>query len=191
MRKTFGAAIVVGLLSTLTLEHASASVFSVAASVDFPLGSQIIETLDGPLLPLSNPVTLDGSFVVSSGDISAPLLSVNPYPGQIFTIINSVDLVGPSLWEITAAGAQDQDLVLQVLFTTPLGNTLANFAGGDVRGFAVLDSSCPNCGFADGGIFPIGKISAVPEPLTWAMLLLGFAGIGFTAYRRRNTLRAA
>jgi hypothetical protein len=27
--------------------------------------------------------------------------------------------------------------------------------------------------------------SAVPEPATWAMLLLGFAGIGFMAYRRK------
>jgi hypothetical protein len=29
--------------------------------------------------------------------------------------------------------------------------------------------------------------SAVPEPATWAMLLLGFAGIGFMAYRRKAT----
>jgi hypothetical protein len=28
-------------------------------------------------------------------------------------------------------------------------------------------------------------VSAVPEPSTWAMLLLGFAGIGFMAYRRK------
>ena len=36
-------------------------------------------------------------------------------------------------------------------------------------------------------------ISAVPEPSTWAMMLLGFAGIGFVTYRRRNSasLRAA
>ena len=27
---------------------------------------------------------------------------------------------------------------------------------------------------------------AVPEPSTWAMLLLGFAGIGFLAYRRKS-----
>jgi PEP-CTERM motif len=27
---------------------------------------------------------------------------------------------------------------------------------------------------------------AVPEPSTWAMMLLGFAGIGFMAYRRKN-----
>jgi PEP-CTERM motif len=36
-------------------------------------------------------------------------------------------------------------------------------------------------------------VSAVPEPSTWAMMILGFAGIGFMAYRRRNnaTLRVA
>ena len=28
--------------------------------------------------------------------------------------------------------------------------------------------------------------SAVPEPSTWAMMILGFAGIGFMAYRRRK-----
>lgn len=27
---------------------------------------------------------------------------------------------------------------------------------------------------------------AVPEPTTWAMMILGFAGVGFMAYRRRN-----
>lgn len=27
---------------------------------------------------------------------------------------------------------------------------------------------------------------AVPEPSTWAMMILGFAGVGFMAYRRRN-----
>jgi hypothetical protein len=29
-------------------------------------------------------------------------------------------------------------------------------------------------------------VAAVPEPSTWAMLLLGFAGIGFMAYRRKS-----
>jgi hypothetical protein len=29
--------------------------------------------------------------------------------------------------------------------------------------------------------------SAVPEPSTWAMLLLGFAGLGFMGYRRKTT----
>lgn len=29
-------------------------------------------------------------------------------------------------------------------------------------------------------------VAAVPEPSTWAMMILGFAGVGFLAYRRRN-----
>ena len=30
------------------------------------------------------------------------------------------------------------------------------------------------------------SVSTVPEPSTWAMMILGFAGVGFMAYRRRN-----
>jgi len=38
----------------------------------------------------------------------------------------------------------------------------------------------------------ISVTSAVPEPSTWAMMLLGFLGVGFLAYRRKNgTLRLA
>jgi hypothetical protein len=31
-----------------------------------------------------------------------------------------------------------------------------------------------------------GFLAAVPEPSTWAMMILGFAGIGFMAYRRKS-----
>jgi hypothetical protein len=30
------------------------------------------------------------------------------------------------------------------------------------------------------------SVTAVPEPTTWAMMILGFAGIGFMAYRRKS-----
>ncbi|ANW02305.1 hypothetical protein LMTR13_21150 [Bradyrhizobium icense] len=35
-----------------------------------------------------------------------------------------------------------------------------------------------------GGIQTIS--GAVPEPATWAMMILGFAGVGFLAYRRKK-----
>jgi hypothetical protein len=37
------------------------------------------------------------------------------------------------------------------------------------------------------------SITAVPEPTTWALMALGFAGLGFMAYRRKSgpTLMAA
>jgi hypothetical protein len=43
-----------------------------------------------------------------------------------------------------------------------------NFTGGEIRGF----------------------LHAVPEPSTWAMMIMGFAGVGFMAYRRsrKNTM---
>lgn len=33
--------------------------------------------------------------------------------------------------------------------------------------------------------------SAVPEPSTWAMLLMGFIGLGFAGYRKQEKLRAS
>jgi hypothetical protein len=31
-------------------------------------------------------------------------------------------------------------------------------------------------------------VAAVPEPSTWAMMILGFCGLGFMAYRRKDKL---
>lgn len=39
------------------------------------------------------------------------------------------------------------------------------------------------------GVF--GVTSGVPEPSTWAMMILGFCGLGFIAYRRRQPALAA
>jgi hypothetical protein len=33
-------------------------------------------------------------------------------------------------------------------------------------------------------------VSAVPEPSTWAMMIVGFASVGFMAYRRRGRGRS-
>ncbi len=36
-----------------------------------------------------------------------------------------------------------------------------------------------------------GSVPPAPEPSTWAMMLIGFAGIGFAAYRRTGAVRGA
>jgi PEP-CTERM motif len=81
-----------------------------------------------------------------------------------------------------------------------LANTLFDFGPTGVSMFEVLgiDPSLgldPNSAtafvtqvtFTADGVFTgtMTAITAVPEPSTWAMLLLGFAGIGFMAYRRK------
>ena len=45
-----------------------------------------------------------------------------------------------------------------------------------------------NAGFAVTGTF---SVAAVPEPSTWAMMILGFAGVGFMTYRRRRNAALA
>jgi hypothetical protein len=56
-----------------------------------------------------------------------------------------------------------------------------NGNGGYLFGSMGFSGVCANC-VADGTM----TISAVPEPSTWAMMVLGFAGVGFLAYRRNS-----
>jgi PEP-CTERM motif len=42
-------------------------------------------------------------------------------------------------------------------------------------------------GGSSGGILlDAVEVAPVPEPATWAMMIVGFAGVGFMAYRRKN-----
>jgi hypothetical protein len=63
--------------------------------------------------------------------------------------------------------------------------SLPKLSGGDIYALSfVVDN------FAQNGGNPSGldvAMSAVPEPSTWAMMILGFAGIGFMAYRRKSS----
>ena len=43
--------------------------------------------------------------------------------------------------------------------------------------------------FPDGGEVIVS--TGIPEPSTWAMMLLGFAGLGFAGYRQRRKLASA
>lgn len=51
----------------------------------------------------------------------------------------------------------------------------------------------PGAGVNFTGTFSVSGpvVAAVPEPSTWAMMILGFAGVGFVAYRRRRTAALA
>ena len=58
------------------------------------------------------------------------------------------------------------------------------FSISGIGAFTAVDVTTTN-----GGQFPgIAQIQvgAVPEPSTWAMMLLGFVGLGFVAYRRNS-----
>jgi hypothetical protein len=62
------------------------------------------------------------------------------------------------------------------------------WAGGSFK-FRVFDVS-PFAVGAPGntitGEILLTSVAPVPEPTTWAMMIIGFAGVGFLAYRRRS-----
>ena len=70
---------------------------------------------------------------------------------------------------------------------------IANFSPGFQFDFPTLGGAVQPGNFDSttfGGNYLYGsvtaEISAVPEPSTWAMMILGFAGIGVIAYRRKS-----
>jgi PEP-CTERM motif len=70
------------------------------------------------------------------------------------------------------------------------GPIVAAYGWGNVVGTASWADSvgglntCGNC-TADFTVAITSAVGAVPEPSTWAMMILGFAGIGFMAYRQK------
>jgi hypothetical protein len=68
--------------------------------------------------------------------------------------------------------AVDGSTIYQVNLATGVLTNGVGYAGG--------------LGAANGEAFLNESVTTgVPEPSTWAMMLLGFAGIGFMAYRRK------
>jgi hypothetical protein len=57
---------------------------------------------------------------------------------------------------------------------------------GGFPNFSHLVNGHIDLGLTNEQPFTPGVQGAVPEPSTWAMMILGFAGVAFMAYRRRN-----
>jgi hypothetical protein len=78
----------------------------------------------------------------------------------------------------------DDNPALQLFLTYPAGGG-ALFNGG--FGSSSVDACLGSCGFPlSGTVLNASVTSAVPEPSTWAMMIFGFIGVGFMAYRRKS-----
>jgi hypothetical protein len=76
---------------------------------------------------------------------------------------------------------------------TIAGVSVSDFVANANGFFAVADLLGPNGTGEVGGMVEttITQHSPVPEPSTWAMLLIGFAGLGFAGYRKARGVRVA
>jgi PEP-CTERM motif-containing protein len=124
---------------------------------------------------------------------------------------NANGLIGPNL---IATGSDDSGLAAGTLIgtatslwtqgglTAPFGSLVGSIGGGnffpigtsfsgtastagELDLFYFDQNAADNTQFVTATV-TTGIASAVPEPATWAMMILGFCGVGFMAYRRKH-----
>lgn len=84
--------------------------------------------------------------------------------------VDGFTLTGADLVALGASGNGDQ--------ASPSGNQLVTITG--LGAFTQVSFS------STGNAFEFSLGSGVPEPSTWAMMALGFAGLGYAAFRRNS-----
>ena len=107
-----------------------------------------------------------------------PPLSTGPARQNVLRITfdhNLLDLVDGSI-------ATDPFTIQTYAF--PPGQT-----GVPISGECESPASSPVCTLSSSRFLESGVASVVPEPSTWAMMLMGFAGLGFAGYRRARRVR--
>jgi hypothetical protein len=141
-------------------------------------------------------------FTVTGADYSSPItftLPASPTPDFINTNsfgFDSVQIHTNSISE-HVYGLTFYTSAEQGGFEDTLG--LGGFSGPDVfllSGPQLFSGSTSNPYFVPGAYSVLSEnvfqdtvtLTAVPEPSTWSMLLLGFAGLGFARYRARKNV---
>ncbi|MCG2633252.1 PEP-CTERM sorting domain-containing protein [Bradyrhizobium sp. WYCCWR 13023] len=153
------------------------------ASFQVPLvdvQSGVIQQSDITNIQLAYPGLSLDTFVVSSGGLDAAAF-VNPLTGAL--IYHDPDQ------GLAVIGQDSNNPFLTFLSITvdnrfgPFGNPLNSVADQ----FNALNNGNPDAGFPTAGFWTATLPSvapAVPEPSTWAMLLIGFAGLGLAGYKQ-------
>lgn len=147
-----------------------------------------------PTGPTGGSVDLDGFF--QAGSISQELhvsnaglynltfaLAGNPDngPGDKTVLVTLSTANQTYTFTVTNQNHSDMGYIMESL------NGISLDVGAAILTFASKDDATSAYGPVIGDV----NVSAVPEPSTWAMMILGFLGLGFLGYRKKTTLRLA
>jgi hypothetical protein len=170
-------------LATCALFGAATAVPATAAIYDFDYTG----TMSGNLiLTTSNTLDAVGGFDITaiSGTFGGdPITSLVSNPNQPNSSTSST-----FTWDnvLFPSGVRAFDR-FGVAFTTADGTFNVFDAIADGSGGTVATPYGLIVGATGVETFGTGTLTAaVPEPSTWAMMILGFLGVGFLAYRRKN-----
>lgn len=121
---------------------------------------------------------------------SAPSFMVSSYPTETFVLGANPGFSGPNTVGLPLVSHPFccGDLSMQVYFSTPDAADLTGYDGGPITAGQVV-ADCGVNGVCNlhsmlTGTFTPETTGAIPEPSMWAMMLIGFAGVGFVGYRR-------
>ena len=184
----FGAAALVGAGLVCTQAHADVVISSTGG------GPVSIDTANGTPASTITFGTVANTSISTPGSFVLPGTFVSGYDGVAGPIPFSIDValtVGGVTKTITLLGSE-------LVSPTSDPDTISIFAGSPVifGGYLLAAQSqdffdnppFPNGTLAIAENFTVTTVSAVPEPSTWAMMILGFAGVGVMAYRRKLPL---
>jgi hypothetical protein len=127
--------------------------------------------------------------------VTTPALNTSPFDtvanggliAMSFTLSNGLNF---TLANATSAGVgfnntgfNTPEVLNTIGYTGQLSNFVFQLSTG---GFTYSFSDSANSALNSNGTMTATIAAAVPEPATWAMMILGFAGVGFMAYRRKQ-----
>jgi PEP-CTERM motif len=143
------------------------------------------------LTATSGPESGSGSFTVITPTSSTSFDTVAN--GQLTAMTFMIDGMTFNLLNSTSAGVGfnntgpgTPEIINNISYTGQNDSFLFQLSTG---GFRYTFTDTANSSLSSSGTIE-ATISAVPEPSTWAMMILGFCGLGFMAYRRKQNSAA-
>ena len=204
----------IAAVGAVTAAHATVSIVQIASPGNWSAFDNVTVGLQSGSTATNSGLitfTTDGNVAVGTnvnvnaapeGDASHYLWGVG---GATITFANTVTSFDIYWGSIDGNGNNNNSLVLNVASDTITGDDLVsmgltNGAGNqfdifDNQWFRISDtnpftsftaSSTTNAFEFDMAGPSVTQTSGVPEPSTWAMMLIGFAGLGYAAFHRRK-----
>jgi len=203
-----------GLISMASLADA-ATIFTDVGTGTYDGGGLSVVDPNAGFLAIAAPFQASISADVSQIDLAVLYVSGPTNAALVSIYTNNAGNLGTNLgsWSLTNLPAWTQSQYANPTFTAISGVTGVHLDAGEnyylyVSTYShdidmLIDNNTKLNGFLAGDpndrfTLPAFDVlsanasgnnsvtAAVPEPSTWAMLLLGFASIGFTAYRRKS-----
>ena len=146
---------------------------------------------------LTGSITMSGllSYVGNVSVTALPAVTPGGWQGILggFTIVagNNLPATTNAPWSLTT-NFTIHDGVPYTMLAYLQATTSGSFLPGQVTVTDPLSFDLPEgVTFTASDPLFLTQVSGVPEPSTWAMMLIGFAGIGFMAYRRSQRALSA